>query len=101
MHEMSLTESVVEILVEEDDRASVLAEPVVPLEHAEKEPLIFFVGALQKRKNVVRLIEAFENVPSHLVDVPSFWQHSIACARHAGCICPWARSHFSGGRPNP
>jgi O-antigen biosynthesis alpha-1,2-mannosyltransferase len=30
---------------------------------ADREPMILFVGALQRRKNVARLVEAFEQVP--------------------------------------
>jgi glycosyltransferase involved in cell wall biosynthesis len=35
-----------------------------PPNHSQRQKLILFVGALQTRKNVVRLIEAFEQVPS-------------------------------------
>lgn len=37
--------------------------PVSDSRIVEREPMILFVGAIQKRKNVVRLVEAFESVP--------------------------------------
>lgn len=38
--------------------------PDIVSEPDNKKPLILFVGTLQTRKNVVRLVEAFENVPA-------------------------------------
>ena len=37
--------------------------PSAPVPAAEREPMILFVGALQRRKNITRLVEAFEQTP--------------------------------------
>lgn len=39
------------------------SEPGEEASPAAREPLILFVGALQKRKNIVRLVQAFEETP--------------------------------------
>jgi len=55
-----------ELLGVEPARISVVPHGVrltAPVEDTPREPLILFLGALQKRKNLVRLIHAFEQVP--------------------------------------
>lgn len=37
---------------------------VAPVRDAGREPMVLFVGAVQKRKNVARLVRAFEELPS-------------------------------------
>jgi glycosyltransferase involved in cell wall biosynthesis len=41
------------------------APTAVATEQTQREKLILFVGALQVRKNIVRLVEAFEAMPAH------------------------------------
>jgi glycosyltransferase involved in cell wall biosynthesis len=39
-------------------------EPQYILPRSAREPILLFVGAIQKRKNVLRLVEAFERIPA-------------------------------------
>jgi HD-like signal output (HDOD) protein len=48
------------------------------------------------------VIKAFSNLPSHLVDAPSFWRHSIACACASSILAekrqdPTPERFFVGG----
>lgn len=58
---------VIELLGVEPDRVHVIPHgvhaPPAGLE-ARREPIILHVGAIQRRKNLVRLVKAFERVPS-------------------------------------
>jgi len=57
-----------DLLKVERSRLRVIAHgvrvPAISGGAAEREPMILFVGAIQKRKNVERLVEAFERTPA-------------------------------------
>lgn len=69
-----------QLLGVETDRIRVIphgVRPPSPTLPAQPEPLILFVGAIQKRKNVTRLIRAFEQAAEELGDT---WQLVLAGA---------------------
>ena len=72
------------------------------------------VGTLQEVVQIIGLreiqdlvlatsvIKAFEKLPTHLIDVPSFWQHSIACGVASSLLAeqrrdPMPERFFVGG----